>query len=429
MPKIHVPRSRLTGYPAAAWVIFAGMFLNKFGNFLNVFLVLYLTGEGYSAGEAGLALSIAGLGGFLGNIVGGTVADRFGRRSSIVISQFGAGVFTVAVPFVHGLWPTTLVVAMVGVFAQIYRPGAGALLVDVVPQARRVGAFAVLRLAINLGMAVGPMVGGLLSAHSWTYVFVGDAASSVAFGLLALLLLPGGSTVHEEAPDAAVPVAVGQPARQGYRQVFGDAPFRFFLLSMVCATFVYSQGNATLPLHVDSVGFSNSFYGLLLGVNAAVCIVLELPLTRWTERWNPRYAILTGLLLLAVGMSSTGLADSRLLLVGTVVLWSLGEIVYTPISSAYPSQFSPPHLRGRYQGAEGLAHTAGQAIGPAVGGYLFAWSASAHWTMCAAVAVFGALIVLPAKPAGRDTGATPAGAQDAAPSGEVPTTPLPEPGQ
>lgn len=450
MTQPHTPRTRLTDYPSAAWVIFAGMFVNKFGNFLPVFLVLYLIGEGFSAGQAGLALSVAGLGGFAGNIIGGTVADRFGRRTAIVVSQIGAGVFTAAVPLVHGLWPTTALVAVIGVFAQLYRPGAGALLVDVVPQQQRVRAFAVLRLAINLGMAVGPMVGGLLSAHSWTYIFVGDALSSLVFGLLSLLLLPGGRTVRAapaEGPAAAGVFEAGaatqqtaKPERQGYLRVFTDTPFLFFLLSMVCATFVYSQANATLPLHVNDEGFSNSFYGLLLGVNAVVCILFELPLTRWTERWNPRFAIMVGLLLLAVGMSATGLADSKALLAVTVVLWSLGEIVYTPISSAYPSAFSPSHLRGRYQGAEGLAHTAGQAIGPAVGGYVFAWSASAHWWMCAAVAVFGALIVLPARPGDRDTGDAPSpakeavrlaedGAQDPASTAGLSTAPLPEPGQ
>ncbi|MGW2211306.1 MDR family MFS transporter [Streptomyces sp. NPDC001781] len=441
MPKLHLPRTRLTDYPSAAWVIFAGMFVNKFGNFLNVFLVLYLIGEGYSAGQAGLALSIAGLGGFAGNIIGGTVADRFGRRTAIVVSQFGAALFTAAVPFVHGLLATTLLVAVVGIFAQLYRPGAGALLVDVVPQEKRVGAFAVLRLAINLGMAIGPMVGGLLSSHSWTWIFLGNALCSAVFGLLALLLLPGGRTVPETAPAVAADgPAERKPGREGWFRVFTDTPFVFFLLSMVCATFVYSQGNATLPLHVHDQGLSNSFYGLLLGVNALVCILFELPLTRWTERLNPRYAILTGLLLLAVGMSATGLAGNELLLVVTVVLWSFGEIVYTPISSAYPSAFSPAHLRGRYQGAEGLAHTAGQAIGPAIGGYVFAWSASTHWWMCAAVAVFGALIVLPARPGDRDTGDGPSAAtpaeeaarlvedptQDAAPAAGRPAAPLPE---
>ncbi|RNF83424.1 MDR family MFS transporter [Streptomyces botrytidirepellens] len=450
MPKPHVPRTRLTDYPSAAWVIFAGMFVNKFGNFLPVFLVLYLIDEGYSAGEAGLALSIAGLGGFAGNIIGGTVADRFGRRTAIVLSQFGAGVFTAAVPLVHGLWPTTVLVAVIGVFAQLYRPGAGALLIDVVPQQQRVGAFAVLRLAINLGMAVGPMVGGLLSGQSWTYIFVGDALSCVVFGLLSLFLLPGGRPVPAAADGPAADdvstagddatTKKAKPERQGYLRVFTDTPFLFFLFSMVCATFVYAQGNATLPLHVSEQGFSNSFYGLLLGVNAVVCILFELPLTRWTERWNPRFAIMVGLLLLAVGMSATGLADNKSLLVVTVVLWSLGEIVYTPISSAYPSAFSPAHLRGRYQGAEGLAHTAGQAIGPAVGGYVFAWSASAHWWMCAAVAVLGALIVLPAIPGDRDTGDAPSegeeaarlvedGTQDSLPTGGRPTIPLPESGQ
>ncbi|MEU7279009.1 MFS transporter [Streptomyces sp. NPDC045431] len=384
---------RLRELPRSAWVIFSGMFLIKFGNFLNVFLVLFLVSRGFSAFQAGAALGLVGVGAFIGNAVGGTVADRFGRRTTIAVSMFGSSAATVAVPLTDGLLSTTLLVTLVGVFAQLYRPAAGALLVDVVPEAQRVMAFAVLRLAINVGMAIGPLVGGLLSGHSYTYVFIGDALFSLAFGVLALLTLPGGRPAPAAVPGAAAPSRKG-----GYREVFSDRPYLLFLGSMVAATFVYGQSTATLPLHVRDAGFDNSVYGLLLGLNALLCVVIELPLTKHTEHRTPRRVIAAGLLLLGVGMGLTGAVDAVWLLALTVVVWTVAETVYTPIANAYPAEFSPAHLRGRYQGAEGLAHTLGGALGPAVGGLLYGISAPLHWVVCAAVAVLGALLVLGAKP-------------------------------
>ncbi|MFF1342391.1 MDR family MFS transporter [Streptomyces sp. NPDC058290] len=401
-------RRRLQDLPRSAWVIFSGMFLIKFGNFLNVFLVLFLVAQGFSAFQAGVALGVVGVGAFIGNAVGGTVADRFGRRTAIAVSMFASSAATALVPLTDGLFATTALVGLVGVFAQLYRPAAGALLVDVVPEKQRVTAFAVLRLAINVGMAVGPLVGGLLSGASYTYVFLGDALFSCAFGVLALCTLPGGRPPVE----APAPQSAGR-GKGGYREVLSDRPYLLFLGSMVAATFVYGQSTATLPLHVTDAGYDNKVYGLLLGLNALLCVVIELPLTKYTERRNPRRVIAAGLALLGIGTALTGAMQAVWLLALTVVVWTVAETVYTPIANAYPAEFSPAHLRGRYQGAEGIAHTLGGALGPAVGGLLYSISPPLHWTACAAVAALGALLILGADPGNRgevtnahDTGKT-----------------------
>lgn len=407
-------RKRLRELPRSAWVIFAGMFLIKFGNFLNVFLVLFLVAQGFSAFQAGIALGIVGVGAFIGNAVGGTVADRFGRRTAIAVSMFGSSAATALVPLTDGLFTTTALVGLVGVFAQLYRPAAGAMLVDLVPEQQRVMSFAVLRLAINVGMAVGPLVGGLLSGMSYTYVFLGDALFSFAFGALALLTLPGGRPPATPPPADAVD---GKRSKGGYRQVLTDRPYVLFLGSMVAATFVYGQSTVTLPLHVTDAGFDNKVYGLLLGLNALLCVVIELPLTKHTERRNPRRVIAAGLALLGVGMALTGAASAIWLLALTVVVWTVAETIYTPIANAYPAEFSPAHLRGRYQGAEGIAHTLGGALGPAVGGLLYGISAPLHWVVCAAVAGLGALLVLGANPGNRTEVTEPAATREAEPAG------------
>jgi hypothetical protein len=126
---------------------------------------------------------------------------------------------------------------LAGFFAQLYRPAAGAVLVDAVPAELRLTAFTLLRLAINLGMAVGPAIGGLLSALSYWYLFAADAFTCVVFGVLVLALLP-------ETGPAADPVESTvdtPPAATGYRAVFADPALRMYVLSMIAATYVYAQ--------------------------------------------------------------------------------------------------------------------------------------------------------------------------------------------
>jgi MFS family permease len=387
---------RIIGLPQAAWVICIGMFINKFGNFLSVFLILYLTAEGYSTFQAGIALGAIGLGSFFGNGVGGTVADVIGRRWAIVVSMFGTAGFTLLVPFASGIYVITGLAIIIGFFSQLYRPAGGAILVDTVSESERIAAFALLRLAINLGMSVGPVVGGLLSNISYNYLFVGNALTSFLFGLLVLLLLPETKPAQQDHTEH-VPVA----ANGGYRDVFGDRAMQLYLLSMFAATYVYVQTVATLPLHVRDANLSNEFYGLLLGINALIIVLVELPLVKLTEKRSARHVIAFGLLLLALGVGSIGAADGKTLLIVTVVVWTFAEMIYTPVATAYPGMLAPDHLRGRYQGAEGIAITLAQTAGPALGGFLYAVSTTSHWVSCGVIAVIGAGLILAAKHPGQ----------------------------
>lgn len=389
---------RIIGLPRSAWVICIGMFINKFGNFLSVFLILYLTAEGYSAFQAGIALGAIGLGSFFGNGVGGTVADRIGRRWAIVVSMFGTAGFTLLVPFVSGIYVIIGLALVIGFFSQLYRPAGGAVLVDTVSESERIAAFALLRLAINLGMSIGPVVGGLLSDVSYNYLFVGNAVTSFLFGLLVLLLLPETKPVQQDHAEH-LPVV----GRGGYREVFGDPAMRLYLLAMFAATYVYVQTIATLPLHVEDTNLSNKFYGLLLGINALIIVLIELPLVKFTEKRSARHVMAFGLVLLALGVGATGAADGKALLVVTVVVWTFAEMIYTPVATAYPGMLAPDHLRGRYQGAEGIAITLAQTAGPALGTFLYSVSTTSHWVSCAVVAVIGAGLVLVAKQRGPQT--------------------------
>src|SRR5690606_31185199 len=200
---------RMFALPRTAWVIYVGMFLIKLANFLNVFLVLYLTARGYGPALAGAALAAVGIGNFVGNVVGGSVADRVGRRATIVASMFGYGTSVAVVPLTADIWLIIALVSVVGFFAQLYRPAAGAMLVDVLPAEQRVLGFAVLRLAINVGMAIGPAAGGLVGQYSYTYIFLAEAVASLTFGVLALLAL------RETRPEATVAQVATTDTRDG----------------------------------------------------------------------------------------------------------------------------------------------------------------------------------------------------------------------
>ncbi|MGZ4384593.1 MAG: MFS transporter, partial [Gaiellaceae bacterium] len=180
-------RSNIRALPRPAWFLFAGTLVNRFGSFVLTFLVLYMTEKGYSSAEAGAAASAYGVGAIGASALGGLMADRLGRRRTIATSMFGSAASMLALSQARSLASILLLAAVTGLCSELYRPASSALLADVVPPERRVTAFAVYRFAINLGFAFGPATAGLLAQRSFTLIFVGDAITSTAYGVIALV--------------------------------------------------------------------------------------------------------------------------------------------------------------------------------------------------------------------------------------------------
>jgi MFS family permease len=391
-------RDAVRSLPPRVWVLSFGIMINRAGNFLPVFIVLYLTGRGYSPGAAGLVLGSAGLGNVLGNAVGGYLADRLGRRWTIALSGITAAGLTATVPLLHDLVLIIVVVGLTGAAAQTYRPAASALLVDSVQtNQQRLAAFGVFRLAMNIGASAGGLVGGLLATHSYTELFLGNAAACLLLSVTAVLMLRDAPHPVPVA-DAAESAENAEPAaKASYRQVLADRRLRRFLLMTVIAEFVYIQSTVGLPLHVTAVGRSAADFGLLIGLNGLLVLVFELPITSLVSKRRMEYVLTIGNLLTGVGLALTGVATSMVWLAGTVLLWTLGEMMYSSVANAYLGGLSKPNMVGRYQGLYGVALTLGTGTGPLLGGVIYALQPWVLWLVVGVVGLWSAQLCLPGR--------------------------------
>jgi len=378
-------RRNLRELPPAAWVLFAGTFINRFGSFVMTFLILYLTRRGFSAQQAGAAVSLYGLGGVAASIIGGELTDRIGRSRTITLSMFASAAVMIALSQVNLLPIILLLAALAGLTSEAYRPASSALLADLVPAGQRVTAFAALRFGLNAAFAIGATTAGLLAQRSFFLVFLADAATSVVFGLLALVAI---HDVH-----AARPVTEHR-GLDGYRSIVADRVFLMFLIAMLLVAFVYLQSYTTFALQVRALGFSSAVYGGLIALNGLLIVLLELPLTSWTQHRAPRPVIAAGFLLVGVGFSLVAVAHVLPLLILAVLIWTIGEMLNSPMAGAYVADRAPVHLRGRYQGAWGLTWGLGLILGPVIGASLFAWNRSGFWLICGFLAAMGASLVL-----------------------------------
>src|SRR5689334_19698756 len=158
----------IKGAPLPVKALLVGVFVNKLGWFLQVFLVLFLTtSKGFTDVQAGTALGIYGGGSVIGLIIGGSLSDKVGPRAAVMISMFGMAAFVLGIAYVPSYTAVLIVVALAGAVGQFYRPASAALLTELTPKNRQVMIFAVYRLTMNVGATAAPLVGAALVAISW----------------------------------------------------------------------------------------------------------------------------------------------------------------------------------------------------------------------------------------------------------------------
>jgi MFS family permease len=374
------------GLPRPFWFVWIGTVINRLGYVVEPFLALYLVhGRGISVGTAGLLIACFGAGSFVSQPLGGMLADRIGRRFTIILGMTGSAAGFI----ILGLAPTIGVIgiaaAICGLAIDIYRPAVAALVADVVPSQDRPRAYGLLYWGLNIGVGVAAVAGGFLAQHSYWFLFALDAITCVGF---------------------AVVVAVGVPETRperhgeqhgGYAEVLSDRLLLALAVSAFVTGTVYLQSFVTLPLVMSNHGLGPAAYGLAYVVNPVAVIVLQ-PLTiRWLAKQRLVHVFVGGSMLFGVGFFATLFARSVPAYAATVLIWTLGEIAFNAVGPALVADLAPAHLRGRYNGVFGTSFGAAAFVAPIVGTFtLQHFGEGWLWTGClviSAVAGCGILVL------------------------------------
>ena len=377
--------------PTAAKAIFAGAVVNRLGAFLSIFLVLFVASKGHSATAAAAALGAYGVGGVIGTLIGGVLADRLGARVSTVFSMSTSAVLTVSLLYLPSYAVLFGVTALLGLVSQVFRPASATLLSELTPESRQVMIFAMYRFAVNVGTTASPLVGfGLynLDHQRYTLLFWGEGLVAVVYGTLALYALPR--------RDKAARVAGADTATKAdsLLDVLRDRRYLMFLLAAFFNTVVYMQYLSTLPLDIKAQGVALLWYTVAVALNGAIVIAFELPLTKISQHWPLKISIGSAFLLVGLGMASYGLPLGPAVVVFGTLIWTTGEIVGAPSMFAYPAIAGPARLKGRYIGSFQFVFASASALGPVIGGLLFTALGHRVWPVVAVGSLIAALFVV-----------------------------------
>ncbi|WP_031065216.1 MFS transporter [Streptomyces sp. NRRL WC-3742] len=385
-------RPRPGEIPRPIVVVSLGVFLNRVGGFFAIFLTLVLADRGYDAGQITLGLALVAGAGMAGAGVSGLLADRIGRRRSLLLFTLLTAAFSALLAEFRGYTSTLVLACLLSAAVQAYGPVAQAVVGEAAPAEHRVTMFALYRLALNVGAAVGPLIGGIWAAGHMDTLLLGNAAVSAASCLL-LLALPAdrGSPRGTPEPTAdpttdrttgqeagqATGQATGQEAGQAGRGPLGDPRFVGVCVLLGLISLVYAQQTGPLPLAMKDSGFSTGAFGALLTLNAVVVIACEVPLSVVIQRWPVRVPICLGAVCVFGGYLVNAVGVTWPVLVAGVLLWTAGEMLISPVAAAAATAAAPPGAVARYQSVLGFCQSTGMSLGPAVG--VFAYGLGATW--------------------------------------------------
>jgi MFS family permease len=333
------------------------------------FLTLYLTVDRrLPASTAGLAITIYGISAIVIAPLSGRLSDRLGGLRIMKTSLVLSGMVLLIFSFVHSLSGIFAVTAVWAITSEAFRPPSMAIIGELAGPQQRKAAFALTRLAINLGMSIGPVVGGFLAIHSFKLLFYVDGATSLLAGAL-IAILPWRQFTPQELEKDIVPKTNDDIIpRLRYSDVLRDRLFIYFLLAMIPIELVFFQPLAAMPLFlVRDLHMTEAGFGALLAINTVIIILVEVALNAAMADCAHRYAISLGALLVGTGFGALIFVNSVFAAAATIVIWTFGEMILLPASSAFVSDIAPSKQAGAYMGLYMMGFSVAVAIGPWLG--------------------------------------------------------------
>lgn len=376
-----------TYHPIVLSLLFGTVLARAASSMSLPFLAIYLSKTtSLNAVSIGFIAGAGSLAGTLGGFFGGALSDRFGRRVVMLAALFGWAVVFIGFSFAKLPALFFILSTINGLCRSFYEPVSQALMADLTPKEQRFRVFSLRYLAINIGVAVGPLLGAYfgLRSGSLPFLLTGVVYFLYAVSLYALLIRFGIKHIEGSAKsDVTISSA--------WRVIQKDRTLRYYLGGSMIGAIGYSQMTVTLSQYVAEHFVKGvELFAALMSVNALVVVFMQVPLVRWMEkRRTPLVAIAAGNVMFALGDIGFAFSGSAWMLVASMAVFTLGEILNYPSANMLIDRLAPEGLRGTYYGAQTLGNL-GQFIGPWLGGLLLAgFGGNALFSVMAVITLSG----------------------------------------
>jgi MFS family permease len=381
-------------YPRDFWMMIFVNFVDRLGgSLLFPFFALYITKK-FDVGmtQVGGLFAIFFVSSFIGAFPGGVLTDRFGRKGIIIFSLIATSFSTLLMGFVKEFQFFLLVAFISGIFTDVGGPAYEAVFMDLLPQEKRASGFGIRRVAFNLAIVIGPVIGGFIAARSYLALFIIDAIVSGIVALMVFLLIP---ETKPASPEGKEQESTAQGFK-GYLQVLRDGKFMIFTSVCLLVWLAYMNMNTTLGVFLrDQHGLPEYGYGWIISINAAMVVLLQFPITRQTEKNPPMLMMAVGSFFVAFGLFLYGFVSTFLLFAVAMAILTVGEMITIPIANAVVASFAPEEMRGRYSFVYGNSWGISFAVGPYLAGLILDnYDPNLLWYACGMIGMIAVLGLL-----------------------------------
>lgn len=371
--------SHIRKLPPAFWIVIAATLINQMGNMAFVFLVLYLTQHaGYSLAQASFAFATFSASMLVSGLCGGSAIDKFGATPVMIVTLLINSVVLLIFPLATAYLFILSLCVLWGAAFGLFRPASSTLISHLSTAGLHKITFSVFRLAINLGMSVGPAVGGYLAYYSFNAIFITNGIAN-ALGAVILLLGLWSTVWLRYRPTQTTPTRLFN-----IKWLKEDKALRLLVIGMIPVAMVFFQYESTMAVFLSrDLHFALSFYGLLFTLNTILIVLFELPLNIITLNWSYRINFMLGAVFLTAGFFGMLFAETQGYVIFLAVLWTIGEMLLFPAANSYIADIAPAAERGSYMSLFSTASNVGMLLGPWLGAIVMEkWGANGLWIAC-----------------------------------------------
>lgn len=364
------PYRALWKLPKSLWVLFLTMLINRFGTMVLPFLTIYLTThKGFSAKEAGLVFSIYGLTSILASPFSGALGDKLGAEKILYSCLFITSVVLFLFPYANSFLEIILATVFFAAFNEFFRPVIFTLASRLSSENEQRQAVVLIRLGANMGMSIGPALGGWLIRHSYQSLFYVDGATALISGLLVFVYF---TFLQNKPLDCKESTTEARSSvLQNLLIAWKNPKFVRYWIGISLLATVFFQHECTWPLiMVKDYGLPESIYGFMFTLNTVIIILCEVPLlTHFAHIPHSRFFML-GTLLVTLGISAISLTNTASGIYLLTFLFTFGEMFTFPIGTSFVTSIAPKQKIGSFMGAYNMAFNISLVIAPLLGTFL-----------------------------------------------------------
>ncbi len=342
------------------------------------FMALHFT-LSFGKEVAAVLLTIPPLVGVFSSLIGGRIADRIGRRPTMLFAIVIESCMLALLAFSSSPWIDFIAFTGLAMGGSIYWPASSAMVADLTTEEDRRQVFATFYTAMNIGVVFGPVIGSFFFEHYRTELMLICFLINTLFGVVLFFVLK--ETLPKSAREAQPPSSSNSFLEQwrSYKAIFSDRVFALYIVAGILISFTFMQMDLYMGVYIKefvppqtlfswnnrSFTLGNTeIFGWMVGINGLLVVMFTLLVTRLFAEWSDRNSLILSSMLSGLGMFAMGFTTNVWLLFGCMVIFTLGELVRTPVAQSFISKYAPEDKRGQYMGASTLQFSVGRFLAP-----------------------------------------------------------------